>query len=55
MNAATEAWADRTGHKVERKEFGDLDTARIFAARVESRVETDKGELVWDSTQQFAR
>lgn len=49
MNAATEAWAERTGHKVERKEFADLETAKAFAQSIRSRVEDEKAALIWDS------
>jgi|SoiMethySBSTD1v2_1073268.scaffolds.fasta_scaffold933618_2 hypothetical protein len=43
MSPATEAWAERTGHKIERKEFSDLSAARRFAESINSRVEDEKG------------
>ena len=49
MSPVTEAWADRTGHKVERKEFHELAAARVFAASIWSRVEDEKGNPLWDA------
>jgi hypothetical protein len=50
MNPEAEAWAERTGHKVEKKEFADLEAARAFARNVHSRVEDEKGNVVWSMT-----
>ena len=49
MSPVTEAWAERTGHKVERKEFSDIAAARLFACSIYSRVEDEKGALVFDA------
>jgi hypothetical protein len=43
MTAATVAAIERTGRKVERKEFHDYATAKAFAERILSRVEDEKG------------
>jgi len=43
MTAATVAAIERTGRKVERKEFLDYATAKAFAERILSRVEDEKG------------
>jgi hypothetical protein len=51
MSAATEAWAERTGHKVERKEFPDVAAASVFARSILSRVEDEKGNVLWDARQ----
>lgn len=50
MNAATEAWAERIGKRIERKEYADLNEARVFARNVHSRVEDEKGNAIGDST-----
>ena len=49
MNAATEAWAERIGKRIERKEYADLDAARAFARNILSRVEDEKGNAISDS------
>jgi hypothetical protein len=51
MTPVTEAWAERIGKKVERREFSDLEAARAFARHIYSRVEEEKGKVVWDSRQ----
>jgi hypothetical protein len=51
MTPATEAQAERAGKKIERREFSDLDAARAFARHIFSRVEEEKGKVVWDSRQ----
>jgi len=43
MTADTVAAIERTGRKVERKEFHDYATAKLFADRILSRVEDEKG------------
>jgi len=43
MTAATVAAIERTGRKVERKEFHDYASAKAFADRILSRVEDEKG------------
>jgi hypothetical protein len=43
MTADTVAAIERTGRKVERKEFHDYATAKVFADRILSRVEDEKG------------
>ena len=48
MNASTEAWAERVGKRIERKEFADAAAARAFARNIRSRVEDEKGALLWD-------
>lgn len=51
MTPSAEAWAERIGKKVERREFADLDAARAFAHHIHSRVEDEKGKALWDSRQ----
>ena len=46
MTPAAEAWAERIGKKVERREFADLDAAKAFAKHIHSRVEDEKGKPV---------
>ena len=45
MTADTVAAIERTGRKVERKEFHDYAVAKAFAERILSRVEDEKGNL----------
>jgi hypothetical protein len=48
MGPRAEEWAEQTGQKPEKVEFGDLERARVFARRVRSRVEDAKGNVVYD-------
>jgi len=48
MTAEAVAWAERIGSKVEKAGFADLEQAKAFAARIRSKVEDDKGEVVFD-------
>jgi hypothetical protein len=51
MTPAAEAWAERIGKKVERREFADLDAARAFAHHIHSRVEDEKGKPIGEAPQ----
>jgi hypothetical protein len=48
MTPEAAAWVERTGRKVEKKEFDDLEEAKRFALRILSRVEDAKGGPIWD-------
>lgn len=48
MTPAAEAWAERIGKKVERREFASLDAALAFAKHIHSRVEDEKGKAIAD-------
>jgi len=43
MSPETEAWAERIGKRIERKEFSDYAAAKAFADNIRSRVEDEKG------------